>query len=39
MVGEPIAPEGTDFGAAIRLRDATRAAILAGCGEPEVFEA
>jgi 1-acyl-sn-glycerol-3-phosphate acyltransferase len=37
-VGEPIAPEGTDFGAAVRLRDATRAAILAGCGEPEVFE-
>jgi 1-acyl-sn-glycerol-3-phosphate acyltransferase len=37
-VGEPIAPGGTDFGAAVRLRDATRAAILAGCGEPEVFE-
>jgi 1-acyl-sn-glycerol-3-phosphate acyltransferase len=37
-VGEAIAPEGTDFSAAVRLRDAVRASILAGCGETEVFE-
>ena len=35
-LGEPIAPEGSDFSAAVRLRDAARAAILAGCGEPDL---
>jgi len=35
-IGEPIAPEGADFAAALRQRDRARAAILAQCGEPEV---
>lgn len=34
-IGTPIAPEGSDFDAAIHLRDATRAVILAHCSEPE----
>lgn len=34
-VGMPISPEGTDFTAALRLRDSTRAAMLVQCGEPE----
>lgn len=34
-IGAPIASEGADFDAAVRLRDAARAAILAACGEPE----
>ncbi len=37
-IGEAIAPTGTEFSAAVRLRDATRAAVLTACGEPEVFE-
>jgi 1-acyl-sn-glycerol-3-phosphate acyltransferase len=37
-VGEPIMPAGTDFAAALRLRDAARAVILAGCGEPDIRE-
>lgn len=37
-VGEAIAPTGSDFAAAVRLRDQSRAAVLRGCGEPEVFE-
>jgi 1-acyl-sn-glycerol-3-phosphate acyltransferase len=39
VIGEPIAPEGTDFTAAVRLRDKVRAVILAHCGEPDVAEA
>jgi 1-acyl-sn-glycerol-3-phosphate acyltransferase len=35
-VGEPIRPEGTDWAAAIRLRDAVRADILRHCGEPDL---
>jgi len=34
----PIAPEGTDWNAAIRLRDATRAEMLRLCGEPDLGE-
>ena len=33
-----IAPAGADFAAAVRLRDAVRAVILAGCGEPDLVE-
>ena len=36
VVDPPINPEGEDFEAAIRLRDATRAKILARCGEPDL---
>lgn len=36
LIGAPIAPEGTDWGAAVRLRDAARAAILAHLGEPDL---
>lgn len=32
----PIQPDGNDWAAAIRLRDATRAEILRGCGEPDL---
>ena len=39
VIGEPIAPEGADFAAAVRLRDKVRAVILAQCGEPDVAEA
>ena len=35
-IGEPIHAEGTDFAAAVRLRDRSRAAILAHCGEPDL---
>ena len=38
-IGPAIAPQGEDFSAAVRLRDAVRAAILAGCGEPDLIEA
>lgn len=34
----PIAPDGDDFAAAIRLRDAVRAVLLAHCGEPDLAE-
>jgi 1-acyl-sn-glycerol-3-phosphate acyltransferase len=34
-VGEPIRPAGSDWAAAIRLRDAARAEILRHCGEPD----
>jgi 1-acyl-sn-glycerol-3-phosphate acyltransferase len=37
-VGEPIEPEGSDWNAAIRLRDRARAALLAMCGEPDLGE-
>jgi 1-acyl-sn-glycerol-3-phosphate acyltransferase len=33
-----IVPEGTDLAAVVRLRDAVRAAILGGCGEPDLVE-
>ena len=36
--GPAIAPDGADFAAAVRMRDAARATILAGCGEPDLAE-
>jgi len=35
-VGEPIAPQGDDWNAAVRLRDRVRAEILRHCGEPDL---
>lgn len=35
-IGVPIAPDGDDFSAALRLRDRTRAAILANSDEPDL---
>jgi 1-acyl-sn-glycerol-3-phosphate acyltransferase len=35
-IGAPIRPEGADWAAAVRLRDAVRAEILQACGEPDV---
>ncbi|MBI5107930.1 MAG: AMP-binding protein [Rhodocyclales bacterium] len=32
----PVAPDGSDWDAALRLRDATRTAILRQCGEPDL---
>ncbi|MDP4006220.1 AMP-binding protein [Methylobacterium sp. NEAU K] len=37
-VGGPLVPEGEDFHAAVRLRDVTRAAILARSGEPDLAD-
>jgi 1-acyl-sn-glycerol-3-phosphate acyltransferase len=34
--GAPIAPTGTDWAAAVRLRDAARTEILRHCGEPDL---
>jgi len=36
VVGAPIAGEGSDWVAAARLRDRSRAAILSACGEPDL---
>jgi 1-acyl-sn-glycerol-3-phosphate acyltransferase len=36
VFGPPIAPTGTDWAAAVRLRDAARAEILRHCGEPDL---
>jgi 1-acyl-sn-glycerol-3-phosphate acyltransferase len=36
IVGKPITPRGSDWSAAIELRDAARADILRHCGEPEL---
>ncbi|MDP2134426.1 MAG: AMP-binding protein [Sulfuritalea sp.] len=35
-IGQPIAPAGEGWPAALRLRDAARAAILQDCGEPDL---
>lgn len=35
-IGRPLVPDGEDFDAALRLRDAARADILAHCGEPDL---
>ncbi|MEK9133316.1 MAG: lysophospholipid acyltransferase family protein, partial [Pseudomonadota bacterium] len=35
-IGTPVQPEGSDWAAAIRLRDAARAEILRHCGEPDL---
>ena len=37
-IGAPLAPDGEDWAAAIRLRDVARAEILARCGEPDLAE-
>ncbi|NJN46210.1 MAG: AMP-binding protein [Candidatus Competibacteraceae bacterium] len=36
VIGEPIAPTGQDWQAAVQLRDAARAVILHHCGEPDL---
>jgi 1-acyl-sn-glycerol-3-phosphate acyltransferase len=36
VFGAPIAPTGTDWAAAVKLRDAARAHILRHCGEPDL---
>jgi 1-acyl-sn-glycerol-3-phosphate acyltransferase len=36
VFGKPIRPEGRDWSAAVKLRDATRAEILRHCGEPDL---
>jgi 1-acyl-sn-glycerol-3-phosphate acyltransferase len=35
-IGASIAPDGTDFAAAVRLRDRARAFVLAHCREPDL---
>jgi len=35
-LGAPIAPDGDDWGAVLRLRDRARAEILQYCGEPDL---
>jgi acyl carrier protein len=35
-IAPPVAPEGTDWNAAVKLRDRVRAAILKHCGEPDL---
>jgi 1-acyl-sn-glycerol-3-phosphate acyltransferase len=37
-ISAPIAPEGADWAAAVKLRDAARAEILRHCGEPDVAD-
>jgi 1-acyl-sn-glycerol-3-phosphate acyltransferase len=37
-IGAPLAPDGEDWAAAIRLRDKARAEILGRCGEPDLAE-
>ena len=38
-IGPLFSPDGSDFDAAVRLRDKVRAEILANCGEPDAVEA
>jgi 1-acyl-sn-glycerol-3-phosphate acyltransferase len=38
-IGAAIAPEGTDWNAAVKLRDRVRAEILRHCGEPDLAAA
>ena len=35
-IGAPILADGTDWAAAVKLRDAVRADILQHCGEPDL---
>jgi 1-acyl-sn-glycerol-3-phosphate acyltransferase len=35
-IGAPIAPDGEDWNAAVRLRDRVRAEVLRACGEPDL---
>jgi 1-acyl-sn-glycerol-3-phosphate acyltransferase len=37
-IGAPIKPDGADFAAAVRLRDAARAFVLAHCREPDLAD-
>jgi 1-acyl-sn-glycerol-3-phosphate acyltransferase len=37
IVTPPLAPDGSDWAAAVRLRERARSAILAACGEPDVL--
>jgi 1-acyl-sn-glycerol-3-phosphate acyltransferase len=37
-IGAPITPDGSDFSAAVRLRDKTRSVILVASGEPDATE-
>jgi 1-acyl-sn-glycerol-3-phosphate acyltransferase len=37
-IGAPLILEGTDWNAAVKLRDHARAEILRGCGEPDLLE-
>jgi 1-acyl-sn-glycerol-3-phosphate acyltransferase len=37
-IEDPVAPSGKDFASLLRLRDATRKVVLAGCGEPDLEE-
>jgi 1-acyl-sn-glycerol-3-phosphate acyltransferase len=37
-IADPIELSGTDFASVVRLRDAVRAVILVGCGEPDLGE-
>jgi len=39
VIGKPIEPDGTDWSAAVRLRDAARSVILEHCGEPDLAQA
>ncbi len=36
VIGDPLVPRGTDWAAALALREATRAHILRWCGEPDL---
>lgn len=38
-IGEPVAPEGSDWNSAVKLRDRVRAEILRNCGEPDLAAA
>jgi len=35
-IGAPVAPEGSDWNAAVKLRERVRAQILKTCGEPDL---
>jgi len=35
-IGTPVAPQGSDWNAALRLRDEVRSQILKHCGEPDL---
>jgi hypothetical protein len=38
-IGAPVAPDGADWAATLRLRDRARAEILQHCGEPDLAPA
>ncbi len=37
-IGEPVIPQGTDFGSVLHLRDEVRNRVLSRCGEPDLGE-